>query len=52
MYGIEFEVRDLEQGHVLGSTQQEAMHVRGYTPTSGHWGKPEATAEVLDDDAG
>ena len=50
MYGIEFEVRDLDQGHVLGENEQGALYVRGYTVTSGYWGKPEATAEVLDDD--
>ena len=48
MYGIEFQVRDLDDGHVLGENETGALYVRGYTVTSGYWGKPEATAEVLD----
>jgi fatty-acyl-CoA synthase len=49
MYGIEFEIRDLENGSVLAANETGALHVRGYTVTSGYWDKPEATAEVLDD---
>ncbi len=50
MYGIEFEIRDLDTGTVLGANETGALHVKGYTVTSGYWDKPEATAEVLDDD--
>jgi fatty-acyl-CoA synthase len=50
MYGIEFEIRDLDTGVVLPAAETGALHVRGYTVTSGYWNKPEATAEALDDD--
>ncbi|MDP6862657.1 MAG: class I adenylate-forming enzyme family protein [Acidimicrobiales bacterium] len=50
MYGIEFQIRDLDSGDVLGANETGALHVRGYTITSGYWDKPEATAEVLDAD--
>ncbi|HJL99182.1 MAG: class I adenylate-forming enzyme family protein [Acidimicrobiales bacterium] len=50
MYGIEFQIRDLDSGDVLGANETGALHVRGYTITSGYWDKPEATAEVLDSD--
>ena len=50
MYGIEFQIRDLDTGNILPAEEIGALYVRGYTVTSGYWDKPEATAEVLDAD--
>ncbi len=50
MHGIEFQVRDLDSGEVVGVNEPGALHVKGYTVMNGYWGKPEATAEVFDSD--
>lgn len=50
MYGVEFQIRDLDDGRELQAGETGALFVRGYTVTSGYWGKPEATAEVFDAD--
>ncbi len=50
MHGIEFQVRDLDSGEVVGVNKPGALHVKGYTVMNGYWGKPEATAEVFDSD--
>ncbi|MEE2807017.1 MAG: AMP-binding protein [Actinomycetota bacterium] len=50
MHGIEFQVRDLDSGEVVGANEPGALHVKGYTVMNGYWGKPEATAEVFDSD--
>ena len=44
MYGIEFQVRDLDTGEILPVNETGALYVKGYTVTSGYWDKPEATA--------
>ena len=48
--GTEFRVVDPESGVHLGFRQRGRVFVRGPQVMGGYWGKPEATAKVLDAD--
>ena len=48
--GTEFRVVDPESGDPLGFRQRGRVLVRGPQVMGGYWGKPEATAKVLDAD--
>ena len=50
MDGIEFGIRDPETGDECPPDVPGALFVRGYTVMEEYWRRPEATAEVLDDD--
>jgi fatty-acyl-CoA synthase len=45
--GIEYEIRSLDTGEVVGPDVPGALFVRGYTVTRGYWDRPEATAASL-----
>ncbi|MCP3996487.1 MAG: AMP-binding protein [bacterium] len=48
--GIEFQVRDVETGKVVGPDVPGGLFIRGYTRTEGYWRRPEANAEAIDAD--
>ncbi len=50
MDDIEFQMRDIETGEQCPPDVPGALFVRGYTVMEEYWRRPEATAEVLDDD--